>query len=420
MNYRIIKKDKTLKGIISLTPSKSISNRVLMIRALCREQFPVLNLATANDTVLLQKLLSTTSGILNAEDAGTAFRFLASYLAQKPGEWLLTGSDRMKERPVGILVDALRKLNAGIEYSEKENFPPLKINGKKLNGGILEMEGSISSQFISSLLMIAPTLEKGLIIKLLGDVSSIPYIKMTLDLMKHFGIRYEWKENEISVNRQDYQPAEISIENDWSAASYWYEMAALADDVDLTITGLHKNSIQGDSAIAEIMKPFGVETEFNRQGIRLTKVKTAHSSSNSTQSSQFTTPFSHHFQSHPDLVQTMVVTCAALGIKGEFTGVQNLRLKETDRLKAMKAELKKVGVESEISDLGFMISDFKKIHPSAFSFHTYGDHRMAMSFAPLAFKFGSVEIENPEVVKKSYPEFWDDLQTVGFEISEIM
>ena len=423
MNYRISKKDKTLKGTINLTPSKSISNRVLMIRALCRDHFPIVNLATANDTLLLQKLLSTTSGILNAEDAGTTFRFLTSYFAQKPGEWSLTGSNRLKERPVGILVNALRNLNADIEFSEKENFPPLNINGKKLIGGILEMKGSISSQFVSSLLMIAPTLEKGLIVKLKGEVTSKPYIKMTLDLMKQFGIKYEWKEHEISVMRQDYKPARITIENDWSAASYWYEMAALADDVDLKIVGLQKNSLQGDSVIAEIMNQFGVETEFIQDGIRLTKKYPANSSSVSPLTSHNTTasstPFSYDFQAHPDLVQTLAVTCAALGTKGEFRGVQNLRLKETDRLNALQAELKKIGAETSISDYAFQMKEFKKPHTNHFAFHTYHDHRMAMSFAPLALTLGEVEIENPEVVKKSYPEFWDDLQSVGFEIQKI-
>lgn len=423
MNFRISKKDKTIKGTISLTPSKSISNRVLMIRALCREQFPIVNLATANDTVLLQKLLSTTSEIRNAEDAGTTFRFLTSYLAQKPGEWLLTGSNRMKERPVGILVDALRKLNADIEFVEKENFPPLKINGKKLTGGIIEIAGSISSQFVSALLMIAPTLEKGLIIRLQGESTSKPYIKMTLYLMKQFGIQYEWNENEISIARQDYQSVGMTIENDWSAASYWFEMAALADDVDLKIVGLHKNSLQGDSVIAEIMNQFGVETEFIQDGIRLTKKYPANSSSESTHTSNRTNassiPFSYDFQAHPDLVQTLAVTCAAIGMKGEFAGVQNLRLKETDRLNALQAELKKIGAETTISDYAFQIKELKEPHPTHVTFQTYHDHRMAMSFAPLALMLGEVEIENPEVVKKSYPEFWVDMLSVGFEIQKI-
>ena len=407
MIYRIRKKDKTLRGKISLTPSKSISNRVLIIGALCADDFHVSNLATANDTVLLQKLLDSSSQVLDSEDSGTTFRFLTAYLSQKPGEWLLTGTDRMKQRPIGFLVDALRKLGAEIQYEEKENFPPLRIFGKKLSGGEVALNGSVSSQYISALLLIAPTLEKGLKIKVEKEVFSQSYIEMTLKLMGEFGIEYEWNENIISVKEQPYQSKDITVEADWSAASYWYEMAALSDDVDLTLVGLGKKSVQGDAVIAEMMKQFGVETEYTNEGIRLFR-----------KPFPLLEKFVYDFQSCPDLVQTMAVTCVARETEGEFTGVKNLRIKETDRLVALQDELKRLGIQTAISDSGFQISDLKLQVPTS-SFQTHNDHRMAMALAPLALKFEKIQIENPEVVKKSYPEFWDDLRRADFEIVEI-
>jgi 3-phosphoshikimate 1-carboxyvinyltransferase len=413
MVYRIRKKDKTLKGTVGLTSSKSISNRVLIIRALCGKQFSISNLATANDTKLLQELLNSTDEIINAEDAGTTFRFLTAFLAQKPGEWTLTGTQRMKERPVGILVDALRSFGAEISYTEKENFPPVKISGRKLQGGKLNMNSSMSSQFISALLLIAPTLEEGLDLKLAGEIFSRPYIELTLSLMNQFGIQSEWNENIISVKHEEYRPSEIIIENDWSAASYWYEMAALSDDVDLILKGLNQNSFQGDSAIVNIMEQFGIRTEFVQDVIRITKKNIPGIEASSI--------FKHNFQSHPDLFPSIAVTCAALNMNADFTGVQNLRIKESNRLESVQSQLKKIGINSEISDFGFRISDTLRNKPdsSALLFQTYNDHRLAMSFAPLAIKYGSVEIENPEVVKKSYPEFWDDLRSVGFLVEEI-
>jgi 3-phosphoshikimate 1-carboxyvinyltransferase len=417
MIYRISKKGKTLKGTIQLTPSKSISNRVLIIRSLCEDEFRIENLATANDTVLLQKLLNSTSHILDAEDAGTTFRFLVAYLSQKPGEWTLTGTDRMKQRPVGILVDALRTLGADISYEANDHFPPLKITGKKINGGEIEINGSVSSQFISALLLIAPTLENGLTLKLIGEITSRPYIEMTLGLMNEFGIESDWNKVGIFISHQKYIAKNISIESDWSAASYWFEMAAFADDADLTLIGLRKNSIQGDSVIAEIMKQFGVETEFIKDAVRLKK------------NSQVNLPkqLAYDFKSIPDLVQTMAVTCAASGVEASFTGIQNLRIKETDRLHALCEELNRVGVKATISTISarlvsggfrFQISD-PDLQPPTSIFQSHNDHRMAMSLAPLALKFGNIEIENPDVVKKSYPEFWDDLMKAGFEIEEV-
>jgi 3-phosphoshikimate 1-carboxyvinyltransferase len=408
MIYRISKKNKILEGRLSLTPSKSISNRVLIIQSLCQSKFRIENLATANDSILLQKLLNSSSSVMDAGDAGTTFRFLTAYLSQKPGEWLLTGTERMKQRPVGILVDALRNLGADISYIGKENYPPLKIVGKKMSGGEIEMDGSVSSQFVSALLLIAPVIEKGLTLKLVGDISSRPYIEMTLKLMSESGIDYTWNGNTICILPQEYIPSAISVESDWSAASYWYEMAALSDEADLILEGVSENSVQGDSAIAEMMKQFGVKTEFIKEGVRLKKKS----------GTLLPELFAHDFRSNPDLVQTMAVTCAALGIEAVFTGIQNLRIKETDRLISLTEELKRVGVTATISDFRFQISDFTLRSPVSV-FQTYNDHRMAMAFAPLVLKFREIEIENPEVVKKSYPEFWNDLEKVGFEIEEV-
>ncbi len=407
MIYRISKRDKTLKGIIRLTSSKSISNRILIIQSLCEDKFRVKNLATANDTLLLQELLNSSSSVLDAEDAGTTFRFLTAYLSQKPGEWVLTGTKRMQQRPIGILVNALRKLGAVISYAEKENFPPLKIDGKKISGGEIEMDGSISSQFISAILLIAPTLQNGLTIQLKGELFSQSYMEMTLKLMSEFGIDYEWTGSTIKIPEQNYVAKNFSVESDWSAASYWFEMAALADEVDLTLQGLKKDSIQGDSVITEIMKQFGVEAEFTNEGVKLKKKS----------SFQLQKKFSYNFQSCPDLVQTMAVICAALGVEAEFTGIKNLHIKETDRLLALKTELKEIGVESEFSNFQFSIPVSELRTPNS-ELLTYSDHRMALSFAPLALMFGKIEIENPDVVKKSYPEFWEDLISVGFKVTE--
>jgi len=407
MIARIEKKDKSVRGVIHLPPSKSIYNRVLIIRALCGGHFEISPAPSANDSLLLEKLLKTDASVMDAEDAGTSFRFLTAYLSQKPGEWLLTGTERMKERPVGILVNALKQLGAEIEYAEKENFPPLRIRGKKLKSGKVEIDGSVSSQFISALLLIAPVIEGGLQLNLKGEISSRPYIEMTLQLMKEFGVGSNWKGNSIAVEEQKYIANDFFVEGDWSAASYWYEIAALADEADITLTGLKENSLQGDSVISEIMRQFGVETEFTDKGIRITKQGTTN----------LPKTFSYNFQSCPDLVQTMAVTCAALGVEAEMSGIENLRIKETDRLNALQSELKQLGIQSQVDSSIFNLSTGNlKPQTSNFKFQTYNDHRMAMCLAPIALKLGAVEIENSEVVKKSYLEFWNDLSSAGFDV----
>jgi 3-phosphoshikimate 1-carboxyvinyltransferase len=395
MIVRVSKKDKSVKGNIHLPPSKSIYNRVLIIRALCGADFHISPVATANDSVLLQKLLKSTDSIINAEDAGTAFRFLTAFLSQKSREYFLTGTDRMRQRPIGILVEALRKLGADISYVEKDGYPPLRIHGKKLTAREIEIDGSVSSQFISALLMIAPTIQGGIQLNIQGEISSKPYIDMTLRLMKEFGVNSEWNGSRILVKEQRYRPKDFIVEADWSAASYWYEMAALSEEADISLIGLKKDSIQGDVVIADIMTRFGVQTDYVGDRIRIWK-----------KSQSLPKLFSYDFKSCPDLFQTMAATCAALNIQTDIRGVENVRIKETDRIEAIETELKKIRDSSTAE-----INPFSPI-----KFQTRNDHRMAMCLAPLALKFGEVEIENPEVVSKSYPGFWNDLEKAGFVV----
>jgi 3-phosphoshikimate 1-carboxyvinyltransferase len=406
MIARIEKKDKSVRGVIHLPPSKSIYNRALIIRALCGEGFKISPAPSANDSLLLEKLLKTSASVIDAEDAGTTFRFLTAYLSQKPGEWLLTGTERMKQRPIEILVNSLRQLGADIIYADRKKFPPLQIRGQKLKGGTIDIDGSVSSQFISALLLIAPTLEGGLQLNLKGEVFSGSYIEMTLRLMEEFGIHADWTGNVITVEEQKYFGKDFFVEADWSAASYWYEVAALSEQADITLVGLNGNSVQGDSAIAKIMEQFGVKTEFMENGVRITKQA----------NSNVPKVFSYNFKSCPDLVQTMAVTCAALGTEAAMSGIENLRIKETNRLHALYNEFKKVGLETRITPSHFYLPESSLQAVSDLQFETYNDHRMAMSLAPLALKLGVIEIENAEVVKKSYPEFWNDLSSVGFDV----
>ncbi|MGZ4118320.1 MAG: 3-phosphoshikimate 1-carboxyvinyltransferase [Bacteroidia bacterium] len=418
MNYRISHPAKKLKGSITLTSSKSESNRALIIQALCHENFEIENLATAQDTETLKQILNSAA-VHHPETkhdvgaAGTTMRFLTSYFATKMGTHVLTGSERMKKRPIGILVNALRELGATIEYMEKEGYPPLKITGKALRGGQIEMDGSVSSQFISALLLIAPELQNGLVISFKGEITSRPYINMTLKMMEEFRVYGQWHDNSISVSKQNYhvksdEGYKYKIEADWSSASYWYAIAALSEDVDFTIYGLKHPSLQGDAIVADIFTFFGIRTEYIPDGIRITKqrVKDEH--------------FGFDFSDCPDLAQTVAVVAAALQIPAMFNGLHTLRIKETDRIEALKNELKKLNTEVEILD-----DNSIKIIPSARGIkspqpiQTYDDHRMAMAFAAVAMKSDFLIIEQPDVVKKSYPDFWNDLKSVGFIVEEI-
>ncbi|UKJ06647.1 3-phosphoshikimate 1-carboxyvinyltransferase [Solitalea lacus] len=411
-----------INGEITLPGSKSESNRALIMQALCKHPFEIRNLSIADDTVTLQQLLTTDIKNhlteINVGPAGTAMRFLTAFLSVTPGEWLLTGTHRMLERPIKLLVDALKELGADIEYAGKEGYPPLKIRGKDLTlTNNISINGSVSSQYISALLMIAPTLPQGLILNLTGTVASRPYIEMTLAMMKELGIQHSWQEGAIVIPHQDYQPNNLFIEPDWSGSSYWYSLAALSDHAEIKLTGLKGFSLQGDSVIAKIMEDFGVKTTFETDGIRLTKV-----------SDEITTNFID-FEHCPDIAQTLAVICAGQGHNCTFTGLESLKIKETDRVAALQNELGKFGVTITQDGLNYHLDCSKSsIEPlqasdiltqnSAVFINTYHDHRMAMAFAPLALKVDALEVEDPQVTGKSYPHFWGDLESVGFEFDK--
>jgi len=410
------KKGKSVKGIITLAGSKSISNRALIIRALCEDEFAIHKIASSNDTEILQALLA--DGDLTEYDcgpAGTTFRFLTAYLSMQSGTQVLTGTERMKQRPIGVLVDALKSLGADIEYLESEGYPPLKIRSPKAFGEANELtiSAGTSSQYISALLMIAPTLPNGLKLTLDGKIVSRPYIEMTLNLMAYFGVAYTWEGQTISVAAQKYQAKDYTVEADWSAASYYYSIAAFAEDLDLQLNGLFEESVQGDSAIVEMYERLGVATRYTENGVHLTK------------NNQAKPPmFEQDFLTCPDTAQTLFATCAGLGVQGLYSGLETLRIKETDRIKAMQTELGKLQVYisplpkrfSQKSEKEYFMQDGTAQFESTPTFPTYEDHRMAMCLAPLAM-LHPVQIEEPSVVKKSYPEFWDDLEAIGFVVS---
>ena len=378
--------------------------------ALSSKKLKAKGLSDSDDTVTMIENLSSDKKTKNVGHAGTAMRFLTSYYALIPGEIILTGSERMKDRPIGELVDNLRKLGADISYMGKKNYPPLLIKGGKLKGGSLSVDGGISSQFISSLLMIAPLLPKGLEIKLTGNIISASYINLTLQLMRRTGIKYSWKKNLIKVEEGNYQGGTIPVEPDWSAASYWYEIAALSHDPDIFLSGLTGDSLQGDSELVNIFENLGIRSGFEAKGVRLIKT------------SQAVTHFEYDFTLNPDIVQTLVPACVIMGISFRFTGTQSLRIKETDRILALHNEMKKFGARIDFNDSGEWIawngkSAFKNNTDAVID--TYHDHRMAMAFAPLAIKTGEIRIKDPFVVTKSYPSYWDDLLSAGFKVTEI-
>lgn len=400
-----IQKKPTLSGIANYLPaSKSISNRVLILNALSGSKSTLHNLSDANDTQLMLKRIESEESVVDVEDAGTTMRFLTAYFSVTGQQKVLTGTARMKERPIGILVDALRSLGANISYVENEGFPPLEIkqfSGQKTN--TINIRGDVSSQFISALMMIAPALPQGLVLNLEGKIGSRPYIEMTASLMKEFGITPELGEREVRIPAGEYRPTTFTVESDWSAASYWFAFTALASDAELRLPRLSANSLQGDSAAVGLMQPLGVVASFEDKYLKLTKGETA-------------PVLEWDFTHCPDLAQTAAVVCAAKGIKGRFTGLESLRIKETDRIAALQNELRKIGADLTESDNHWELVPTSSL-PQKASFDTYKDHRMAMAFAPLA-TLMEVEIENPAVVRKSYPRFWDDMSALGFAIQE--
>ena len=391
---------KNIKAEINLPASKSISNRALILNALSYSPRDVQNLSDSDDTLVLFSALNSNSTHFDIGAAGTSMRFLAAFLSKTIGEWTITGSERMKQRPIKILVDALNALGAKIEYIEKKGFPPLRIYGSALMGGEIRLNGSVSSQYISALMMIAPYMQNGLKIILEGKIISKPYIDMTLGMMTEFGVNVDFCENTIDIRPQTYHPVQFIVESDWSAASYWYEILSIVGKGEVFLKGLRKNSYQGDSKVAELFEQLGVKTEYRQDGVLLTS------------NGKMAQEMKYNFINEPDLAQTFAVTCCAKNVPFQFAGLQSLKIKETDRIAALTNELKKLGYllyESEEGMLawsGECCDSQKKINIS-----TYEDHRMAMAFAPVALT-RAIEIEHPEVVSKSYPKFWEDLAKI--------
>ena len=397
---------KNISGTIALPGSKSESNRALIINALSGNKSKLLNLSASRDTTILIEALSSDTTEINIHDAGTAMRFITAYFAATKQNKIISGSDRMHERPIGILVDALKSLGANIEYLSNSGFPPLKINGSisEFKQNKIKISANISSQFISALLLIAPVLPAGLEIELEDKISSTPYILMTLDIMQHFGISSNFDGNIIRIKKQDYIPSEITIEPDWSNAAYWYSMAALSNDPAIFLKGLKCKSLQGDSIIKEMFLPFGITTEFSDAGAFITKSDDVISNF----------PELIDFSDNPDLAQTLIVLCAAKGIKCKFTGLESLKIKETDRIKALQTELLKFDISLIEENNGvFSNKGFFNLNASP-TIETYNDHRMAMAFAPLSLLCKNITIKDPQCVKKSYPSFWNDLKFTGF------
>lgn len=400
---------------VLLPASKSISNRSLIIHALSNGEVKPQNLSDCDDTQVILDAITHMPKEINVKAAGTAMRFLTAYLAVTKGEHIITGTDRMKHRPIGPLVDALKYMGADIVYLEEEGFPPLKITGKEIDGGPLEIPGNVSSQYISALLMIGPVLKNGLELTLTGTLISRPYIDLTLWTMQQLGAKAEWSDmNVVSVKPHPYQSNNWMIESDWSAASYWYETLALSGDLDNTfyLQGLLDGSKQGDSVLRYIFSLLGVKTSIENPtqqqpgGMRITR-------------HMRTLPrLDYDFTNSPDLAQTFVVCCSVLNIPFHFTGLSSLLIKETDRIKALITEMLKLGYVIEEQNNSELIWNGLKIKPTLEPIETYEDHRMAMSFAPASIRFPGLKINHPEVVSKSYPHFWDDLKKVGFIIEE--
>ena len=417
-----------LDATINLPASKSISNRALIIYALSGGQQLPENLSDCDDTEVIVNALRHMPETIDIKAAGTAMRFMTAYLsvnvalrqAQGPQEaqtsqtHILTGTERMKHRPIGILVDALRKLGAEIDYVGEEGFPPLRITGQALEGGLLEIQGNISSQYISALLMIGPMLKDGLTLKLTGDIISKPYIDLTLWMMGEFGAEAEWTSGDtITINPKPYTNRSYFIENDWSGASYWYEMMALSDDpeAEVRLTGLMDGSKQGDSITRYIFSLLGVKTKFESKKAGVPQTVTV------KKNGRCVPKLEYDFVSCPDLAQTFVVTCAAKGIPFHFTGLSTLKIKETDRIEALKREMRKLGYVLKDANGSELMWDGERCEPTPeLGIDTYEDHRMALAFAPFVMKQNGLLINNPHVVTKSYPHFWDDLRSAGFGV----
>jgi len=407
MVYHLSKNNRPIKGIIEIGGSKSESNRLLMLRKYLSD-FKITNLSKSDDTKTLIDALANTNKIIDVNHAGTAMRFLVSYFASKlNSEITLTGSDRMKNRPIGILVNALRDLGAEIEYKEKEGYPPLRIIGKNLIGNEVSLPANISSQFISSLMMLGVKIDNGIKLNLEGNITSKPYILMTKKLIDKIGCNVVINNNEIVISR-DYKSLNkiVGVESDWSSASYFYSIVALSRDAEITLKIFKRDSIQGDSIVSKIYQKLGVETIYKEDSIIISKNKM----------SNLPDSLKLDLSDTPDLAQTIAVSCLGLGIECELSGLDTLKIKETDRIEALKKEFIKLGVDGiTTSDNKIYFRGNQNLNNNI-KITTYQDHRMALSFAPLAVII-DISIESPNVVSKSFPDYWEDLKTLGFKIN---
>ncbi|MCH4821793.1 3-phosphoshikimate 1-carboxyvinyltransferase [Gramella lutea] len=408
MTLSLLNTQKESKANLKITGSKSESNRLLILQALY-QNIEIENLSNSDDTVVLKKALDKGNGLIDIHHAGTAMRFLTAYFASKEGcEVEITGSKRMKERPIRLLVDALQRMGADIQYKNEVGYPPLIIKGKKLHVDSVRLKANISSQYISALMLIGASLPKGLEIILEGQITSTPYILMTLEILKQAGIKGSFKDDRIFIEpTKEVKPVKIAVESDWSSASYFYSIAAIAEKAEIKLSNYRKESRQGDSCLAEIYKSFGVKTQYGDNTIILTKEK-----------KQRSFRIYEDLRNSPDIAQTIAVTCLALGMECKLDGLHTLKIKETDRLQALKNEMEKFGAKVKITEDCLLLLPVGSLK-SEVSVKTYNDHRMAMAFAPLGLKT-SLSILEAEVVSKSYPDFWKDLNKLGFESKEII
>ncbi len=411
MQYTILPPQQ-INTTITLPASKSICNRALIIQALSGGNVQPENLSDCDDTRVITAALKNMPDVIDIGAAGTAMRFLTAYLSVTRGKHILTGTDRMCHRPIAVLVDALRRLGADISYTGQEGYPPLSISGRALEGGHLTIPGNVSSQYVSALLMIAPMLSRGLQLQLEGEIVSRPYIDLTLWTMTEYGADAEWTDvDTITVKPVPYRQHDFKVENDWSAASYWYEIMALtgSEEPRITLPGLTDGSRQGDSICRYIASLMGIKTTFGTdatQGVILTRHP------------HRLPRLEYNFVNSPDLAQTFIVACAMLGIPFHFTGLASLKIKETDRIEALICELRKLGIVLTSPNNNELLWNQERCLASMEAIDTYQDHRMAMAFAPAALTLGQITINNPEVVSKSYPRYWDDLRLAGFNIIE--
>ncbi|OUW34271.1 MAG: 3-phosphoshikimate 1-carboxyvinyltransferase [Flavobacteriaceae bacterium TMED179] len=407
MNLKVSQKNRICNGKINITGSKSETNRLLLLQAFYRN-FKIRNKSNSDDSSVMQNALKSDSDFIDIQHAGTAMRFLTAYYSQLEGrEIVLTGSSRMQERPIKILVDALRSIGACIDYIKKEGYPPLRIKGAKLNGGSLSLPADVSSQYISALLMLGSVLKSGIELNLTGKITSIPYINMTLKLLANFGVKTEFKNQCISVKENTkLNSVDQVVESDWSSASYFFSIASLADKAKIHLTSFKTNSLQGDAILRIIYKELGVNSYFEKDNLILRKENTS-----------LPEKIQWDLSDSPDIAQTIVVTCYGLGVGCDLDGLHTLKIKETDRLVALDLELSKLGAKISVTDKSLHLSPGNNFRKDV-SISTYNDHRMAMAFAPLALKT-PIGIDEAQVVSKSYPSFWKDLKMLNFKMELI-